>query len=94
MGFHPMKYEPRWSALALQDLLSLPRISADRITKKTLWFAEQKNPLSFAKVLGGRYDGVYRFRVGDYRVLFEVFPDRCISILMVLRVKHRRDAYE
>ena len=31
----------------------------------------------------------YRLRVGDYRVLFEVEPDRVI----IYRIKHRKDAY-
>ncbi|MBC8254135.1 MAG: type II toxin-antitoxin system RelE/ParE family toxin [Ardenticatenia bacterium] len=33
--------------------------------------------------------GTYRFRVGDYRVIFDVEDDKVI----ILRVGHRRDIY-
>ncbi|MBW2162226.1 MAG: type II toxin-antitoxin system RelE/ParE family toxin, partial [Deltaproteobacteria bacterium] len=37
------------------------------------------------------YDDVYRIRVGRYRVVYEVFDDRVIVI--VLKVGHRKDIY-
>jgi mRNA interferase RelE/StbE len=33
----------------------------------------------------------YRVRVGDYRVVYEVFDDRLV--VQVIRIGHRRDAY-
>jgi mRNA interferase RelE/StbE len=36
-------------------------------------------------------DGVYRVRVGDYRIVYEVIDRRLI--VHVVRVGHRRDAY-
>jgi mRNA interferase RelE/StbE len=33
----------------------------------------------------------YRLRVGDYRVLYEVYEDRLV--LLVIRVGHRREVY-
>lgn len=35
------------------------------------------------------YTPEYRLRVGDYRVLFEIEGD----VLVIYRVKHRKDAY-
>jgi mRNA-degrading endonuclease RelE of RelBE toxin-antitoxin system len=40
-----------------------------------------------------RLQGEYRFRIGDYRVLFDVDGSGKIYVLMVLSVKHRREAY-
>ena len=36
-----------------------------------------------------KYTPEYRLRVGDYRVLFEIEED----VLVISRVKHRKDAY-
>jgi mRNA interferase RelE/StbE len=36
------------------------------------------------------FDPAYRFRVGDYRILFDVFND----IIYVARILHRKDAYK
>ncbi len=35
--------------------------------------------------------GVYRVRVGDYRIVYEVFDDRLV--VHVVRVGHRREVY-
>lgn len=87
-----MKYEARWSEHALNDLRRLDLKLADRITIKVGWFCNQRDPLAFAKSLGGKLDDVYRFRVGDYRILFEIMEDK-VCVLMILQVKHRREAY-
>ncbi len=78
---------------ALADLATLDEIAARRIAGKLRFFAAQQNPLRFAKRLTGSAQGEYRFRVGDYRILFDVNRSRVITILFILRVKHRREAY-
>ncbi len=87
-----MKFVARWSERALDDLRRLQPPFADRITRKIDWYCEQRAPLSFAKSLGGKFDDVYRFRVGDYRILFEMRDGR-VTVLMILRIKHRREVY-
>lgn len=37
--------------------------------------------------------GQYRFRVGAYRVIFDLDEDGQIHVLMVLAVKYRKDIY-
>ncbi len=88
-----MKTEPRWSRRAIDDLRNFDKKVVDRITKKVDWFCQQAKPLMFAKSLEGKFEDVYRFRVGEYRVLFEVLNGK-VCILMILRVKHRKDVYE
>jgi mRNA interferase RelE/StbE len=45
---------------------------------------------------GGRklqgYDDVYRIRMGQYRIVYEILEDRVIVI--VLKVGHRKDIYK
>ena len=60
------------------------------IVRKLSFFVAATNPLSFAKRLT-RFDaGQYRFRIGDYRVTFDV-QDQTI---VVLAIGHRREIYK
>lgn len=77
---------------AAKAIASLPPIMGRRIVKKMMWFAAQENPLSFAKPLKGKRLGRYRFRVGDYRVFTDVKKNH-ITVLVVLAVQHRKEAY-
>ncbi len=81
-----------FSATAERHLADLPPSIARRIVRKMQWFAEQKDPLAFAKRLVNPSFGSYRFRVGDYRVLVDVVGGS-IRVLLVLAVKHRKDVY-
>lgn len=86
-------YELRYSDHARKDLLACDRTIARRIVEKLADNVNLTDPLSRAKALTGELAGVYRYRVGDYRVLFEVNEQNEIVILMVLRIKHRKDVY-
>lgn len=79
------------SSEAESDLARLQKATASRITHKIKWFAVQPDPLHFAIPLKGRA-GFFRFRIGDYRVLFTL-KKGIIVILLVLSVKHRSEAY-
>ena len=77
-----------------QDLSRLNNGLRQRILNKIDFFIRQENPLSFAKKLKDFELGDYRFRVGDYRVIFDVDNNGNIKILIILRIKHRKDVYE
>ncbi len=78
---------------AKDDLKNLELKTARRIIKKIFFFSNQKNPLSFAKKLSNTAIGMYRFRIGDYRVIFDIDAKGSVQILMILRIKHRKDIY-
>jgi len=40
-------------------------------------------------VLSGKFSGLRKFRVGDYRVVYSIIGDTAI----ILRISHRREAY-
>lgn len=65
-----------------------PSLSAP-IRKKVAELASNPRPHGFKKLKGG--DGLYRIRVGDYRVLYEI-RDAQLMVLVV-RVANRKDAY-
>ena len=51
--------------------------------------AENPYPVGVRKLEGAEF--TYRIRVGDYRVIYEVYND--VLIVEVIRVRHRKDAY-
>lgn len=63
---------------------------AEKIIKKLDYFVSSPNPLDFAESLVNYNAGQYRFRIGDYRVIFDVVDDD----LIVLKVGHRREIYK
>ena len=71
---------------AIQKLT--PAVRA-RLKQKLEWFIAQPDPLVFAHPLTKPADAQYRYRVGDYRVLFDVSG----SDIIVLFVQHRREVY-
>jgi len=72
-----------------QQLKKLDKKIQKRIIKKLKFFASQKNPLQFAEPLRDRRFGQFRFRIGDYRVIFDVEKEKII----ILKVGHRKDIY-
>jgi mRNA interferase RelE/StbE len=61
--------------------------------KKVRWYCATDRPLHFAKPLKGKEAGWYRFRIGEYRVVFDVTPNGNVTILGILKIAHRKDVY-
>ncbi len=60
-----------------------------RFLRERLLSAE--NPRQLGKPLQGEKGGLWRYRIGDYRLICDI-QDEKITIL-VLRVGHRKDVY-
>lgn len=60
-----------------------------RLKLKLEWFIAQTDPVSFAEPLTKPADAQYRFRVGAYRVLFDIEGEN----IVILHVQHRREVY-
>ncbi len=81
-----------WGSKAIRDMRRLPARQRDRIIAKIEQYAA--NPASLARQVVALTGGPYRrLRVGDYRVIFNVEQDNP-STMVVLRVRHRREAYD
>lgn len=74
---------------AFKDLKKLPKKTQRIIIKKIDYFIASKRPLSFAQHLINFDIGQYRFRIGDYRVIFDLEDET----LVILAVGHRREIY-
>ena len=73
-----------------QDLRKLGR----SIVKKILVRIETylaSDPKELGKPLKGEFQGYWRYRWGDYRVIYKI-SEREILIL-ILRISHRKDVY-
>ena len=88
-----MQFKFEMTDPAAADFAALDSVVKRRIAVKMRFFATQQNPLRFAERLHGVLFGQYRFRVGDYRILFDLDRKGVITILVILRIRHRREAY-
>jgi mRNA interferase RelE/StbE len=75
---------------AVKSIQILPAQIKKRLKTKLEFFASQKDPLVFAKALTKPADAQYRFRVGNYRVLFDIEKNN----IVILLVQHRKDIYK
>ena len=77
-----------FSSTAEDQLDRLPRYLHKRILSKIAKYAAQPDPLEFAEPLSS--SSYYRFRIGDYRVIFEILEG---GAFWILAVKRRDEAY-
>jgi mRNA interferase RelE/StbE len=89
-----MAFRFEYTLHAKKDLDRLGNTVSKRILSKLDQYLQSQDPIKFAKRLSGPLQGFYRFRIGDYRVLFVKKPKGKIVILFILRIKHRKDIYE
>lgn len=86
-----MKYKVVLKPTAVKDLKKLPKSIQKRIKDKLNFYFTQPEPINYAvKLIGSSKTGQYRFRAGDYRVVFDL-KDKNIVILYI---EHRRDVYK
>lgn len=74
---------------AVKSLARLPRIEQQRVRAAIDLLADEPRPPGCAALVGE--ESVYRVRVGDYRIVYEVIDARLL--VHVVRVAHRREAY-
>ena len=83
-----MKYRLVYTNRAIKDIQRLEPAVKKRIGKTLLRYEE--DPLKYAVRLTESELGTYRFRIGDYRAIFDLEGNE----IVVLRVGHRRDIYK
>lgn len=83
-------YKYEFTSRALKILDKLPQEIQKHIIKKLDYFISYPNPLDFASHLKDTDLGSYRFRIGDYRVIFDI-EDKTI---IILTLGNRRDIYK
>lgn len=82
-----MKYEIIFTERAIKDLKELDKHIKNRIATNLKMYSEK--PFQYARKLISPKIGSYRFRVGDYRIIFDIDDER----IVILRIGHRKDIY-
>lgn len=88
-----MSWTINFSEVALKQLKSLDK----QIAKRVIDYLEKristaKDPKQQGKALVYNKAGLWRYRVGDYRIICQI-NDEIITIL-VLEIGHRKDIYD
>lgn len=74
---------------AQKQLAALPKNDYLRAKEKIENLAQQPRPAGAIKLTGR---DAWRIRVGNYRIIYEIFDDQLI--VKIIRVRHRKDAYD
>lgn len=86
------RYEVRLARRAVRSLEDLQRRDQQRIRAAIDLLTENPRPPSCVALQGEV--GVYRVRVGDYRIVYEVLDQvLVVQVVQVVRVGHRREVY-
>ncbi len=85
-------YKVELSEKARESYLKADRPLAQKLARCFSQLEKEPSHHSNIKRLAGKLSGHYRYRVGDYRVIYRI--DERQEIVFVLRIAHRRQAYD
>lgn len=83
--------------IEVSDIAEKQLCKLDRPIQKRLidWLDDRingcKNPRHFGEPLRGGMAGLWRYRVGDYRIICEIQDQRLV--VLALAIGHRREVY-
>ena len=82
-----MSYKIAFKASVFRDLKKISKETAERILRKI----EEDLPEKADRFpsSAGKFEGLRKFRVGDYRVVHTIIGDTAL----ILRISHRRESY-
>ena len=87
------EYKVSYSERAIKEMKKL-----DRYTRQMIYawidknLAGTDNPRRHGKALTANRKGQWRYRIGDYRLLCQIYDEELI--ILALSVGHRREVYE
>ncbi len=84
-------YTVKFTPTAAQSIKRLPPDIKRRVKYKLEWLAEQIDIIRPVP-LRGKFKGLYKLRVGNYRIIYEI--DREKFLIIVHLVGHRREIYK
>ena len=83
------RYTVEIARRAVKAIARLPRREQHRVRAAIDLLADEPRPPGCVALAGE--ESVYRVRVGDHRILYEIIDARLV--IHVVRVAHRREAY-
>ncbi len=84
-----MAYALKFRPAARRELKKIPRPDQEKIVKRIESLKQKPRPPDMNKLKSS--DDLYRIRIGDYRVIYQIHDD--IRIVRVTRVARRNKAY-
>lgn len=82
-------YQINFQPSVEKDLRKLSSENCDRLLARIEELANEPLPVQSLKLKGT--EGLYRIRVGDYRIVYEV--DLLTKSILIHYVRHRREVY-
>ena len=82
-------YRIEFAREATKDLRRIDRVWIPKIITAIEDLAENPRPVGCKKLVGSEH--TFRIRVGDYRVIYDIQDN--ILMVLVVRIRHRRDVY-
>ncbi len=76
------------TSTAQKDIKKLDRVTKKKIYKKIQTYA--KTPLFYGEKLVEKRLGDYRWRTGNYKIIFNIRG----KTIEILRIRHRKDIYK
>jgi mRNA interferase RelE/StbE len=83
-------YKIAWKQSAVKELKKLPKEMIAKILATVEKLSSNPCPPKTTKLIGTQQS--FRIRVGDYRIVYNVFSKTLI--IEIVRVRHRRDVYQ
>jgi mRNA interferase RelE/StbE len=83
-----LTYKITFKSSVFRDLKRLDKSKSEQLLNKiedNLGNSPLKNP-----ILAGKFKGLRKFRIGDYRIIYTVLDDT----VLILRIAHRKDVYK
>ncbi len=82
-----MSYKIAFKKSVSRDLKKIDKVQAERILTRIEEHLPDKAD-NFPS-LAGKFAGLRRFRIGDYRAIYTIIEDTAL----ILRIGHRRESY-
>lgn len=86
-----MGYQVKFLPEASDELAALDKPIGQRVLAKIKWLAENFEDIT-PKPLSGKLKGLFKLRIGSYRVIYSFNHQR--QIITVHLVGHRKDIYK
>jgi mRNA interferase RelE/StbE len=80
-------YQIEWKRSAVKELEKLPRQLTPRVVAAVKDLSQNPHPQGAKKPMGAEH--TYRIRVGDYRIVYEIFEDVLSSKSFVLDTERK-----
>jgi mRNA interferase RelE/StbE len=87
-----MAYKIQWAESAAKEYAKLDKPIREQIDKFIAKLSERDDPTSLGKPLTANLSGLWRYRVGNYRIGAKIHKE--VFTVLIVAVKHRSIVYK